>query len=252
MVIAPGLFLVLANRCAPEVAPATLAAVAGAESSFNTLAIHDNTTGRNVTAPSASRAAIIAKRLIAAGHSVDLGVMQIDSANLHRLGLSVHGAFDACASVRAAGVLLSHDYQPGRGGRGQQAALLAALSRYNTGNAWRGLQNGYVQRVVAAAKQVVPAISPAVHVPAAGHGNQANRQARPRWQVFAPSTVRRHSASPKPHSPRAPSWDVFPKSEGPAGYAREHAVTLSAHRLSNPAGSKQLQGQEPRVEKDKG
>lgn len=252
MVIAPGLFLVLANRCAPEVAPATLAAVAGAESSFNTLAIHDNTTGRNVTAGSAPRAAAIAKRLIAAGHSVDLGLMQIDSANLHQLGLSIHGAFDACSSVRAAGVLLARDYRPGKAGKGGQVALLAALSRYNTGSAWQGLRNGYVKRVVATAKQIVPAISPAAHVPAAGHENRGRGQAAPRWQVFARSSARRHSNAPKPHSPRAPSWDVFPQSVGPAGFAREHAVTLSAHRLSNPAGSKHLQGQETRVEKDKG
>ena len=109
--ITPAHFLALANRCASEVAPTTLAAVAGAESGFNTLALHDNTTRQSMR-PSDVRSAIaVARRLIADRHSVDLGLMQIDSANLARLGLTIATAFDACASVRAAGKLLAQDYQ---------------------------------------------------------------------------------------------------------------------------------------------
>ena len=243
VLIPPALFLSLAARCAPEVAPGTLAEVAGAESGFNTLAIHDNTTRQNFTPLDVAGAIVIATRLIAAGHSVDLGLMQIDSANLGRLGLTVATAFDACSSVRAAGALLSEDYQPG--GEGRQAALLAALSRYNAGTAWQGFQNGYVRRVVATAKHVVPEIDPSDSVTPP---KAAARLAKRSWQVFTSSSAA-PPASPSQHqpSPRAPSWDVFPDSIGPAGFAREQAVTLSAHRPSAQAGPDQLSKEETHV-----
>jgi type IV secretion system protein VirB1 len=232
LLIAPALFLALANRCAPEVAPGTLAAVAGAESGFNTLAIHDNTTRQTMTALDAPGAVATASALIAAGHSVDLGLMQIDSANLSRLGLTVATAFDACASVRAAGKVLSGDYQPD--GAGSQAALLAAISRYNTGTAWQGFQNGYVGRVVATAKYVVPEIDPADSVPPP---KSSGATTAPGWGAFNASPAA-HPPSPSqpPAPPAAPSWDVFPNSVGPAGFAQEHAVTLPAQRL--PASGK--------------
>lgn len=230
MLITPALFLVLANRCASEVAPGTLAAIADAESGFNTLAIHDNTTRQTMTALDTPGAVATATALIAAGHSVDLGLMQIDSANLSRLGLTVATAFDACSSVRAAGVVLSGDYQPA--GAGRQAALLAAISRYNTGTAWLGFQNGYVGHVVATAKYVVPEIDPTDSVtppksPAA--------PGAPSWQVFnASPAATPASPSQPPPPPAAPSWDVFPDSVGPAGFAQEHAVTLPAQQLPAP------------------
>ena len=224
MLITPAHFLALANRCAPEVAPGTLAAVASTESGFNTLAIHDNTTRQSMR-PSDVRSAIaVARRLIADGHSVDLGLMQIDSANLPRLGLTVTTAFDACASVRAGGKLLTQDYKR-PDGQGRQAALLAALSRYNTGSAWQGFQNGYVSRVVSTAKYVVPEIDPADSVQA---------------PKASPS-----SASSSPHPP---AWDVFPNSIGPAGFASAHAVTLQASRASGPSGLAQPSKQETRGE----
>jgi type IV secretion system protein VirB1 len=224
LLITPAHFLVLASRCASDVAPTTLAAVAGAESGFNTLAIHDNTTRQTVRQQGTRGAVAVATQLIAAGHSVDLGLMQIDSANLTRLGLTVATAFDACASVRAGGKLLAQDYkQPD--GQGRQAALLAALSRYNTGSAWQGFQNGYVNRVVSTAKYLVPAIDPADSIQAP--------KARP------------SSAS---STPRPPAWDVFPNSIGPAGFASAHAVTLQASRASGPSGLAQPSKQETRGE----
>ena len=229
--ITPAHFLALANRCASEVAPTTLAAVAGAESGFNTLALHDNTTRQSMR-PSDVRSAIaVARRLIADRHSVDLGIMQIDSANLARLGLTIATAFDACASVRAAGKLLAQDYQL-PAGQGRQAALLAALSRYNTGSAWQGFQSGYVSRVVSTAKYLVPAIDPADSVAASG----------------ASVAKSGHPATPSNSSAplRTPAWDVFPHSIGPAGFAAAHAVTLQASRISDPTGPAQPSKKETR------
>ena len=152
------LFLQLAASCAPHVAPETLAAVARTESSFEELSIHDNTTRRTVSAASRAEAVALATEAVTTQrHSVDLGLMQINSANLPWLGMSVADAFDPCRSLAAADRVLVAGYVPSGQGD-QQEALRQALSRYNTGDPARGMANGYVARVQAAAEVVVPAI----------------------------------------------------------------------------------------------
>ena len=152
------LFLQLTASCAPHVAPETLAAVARTESSFEELSIHDNTTRRTIAASSRAEAVALATDAISIQrHSVDLGLMQINSANLAWLGMSVADAFDACRSLAAADRVLVAGYVP-TGQGDQQEALRQALSRYNTGDPARGMANGYVARVQAAAEVVVPAI----------------------------------------------------------------------------------------------
>ncbi len=150
----------LVQRCAPSVAPSTLAAIARTESRFNPLSLHDNTLGVSAAPSTVAEATSIAERLMAAGHSVDLGLMQINSANLGALGLTPETAFDACRSLAAGAMILAADYAGGATHASQQAALRVAFSRYNTGDPLRGFANGYVGRVEAAARQLVPAIDP--------------------------------------------------------------------------------------------
>ncbi len=150
----------LAQRCAPSVAPSTLAAIARTESGFDPLRLHDNTLGVSAAPNTVAEATSITERWMAAGHSVDLGLMQIDSANLGGLGLTPEAAFDACRSLAAGALVLAADYAGGVTHASQQAALRVAFSRYNTGDPLRGFANGYVGRVEAAAHQVVPAIDP--------------------------------------------------------------------------------------------
>lgn len=215
----------LAARCAPEVAAGTLASIAGTESGFNTLAIHDNTAGRNYAPASRAAALNLARALIAAGHSIDLGLMQINSANLGKLGLTVRTAFNACPSLGAAGRLLVMDYQPA-GRDSEQSALQAAFSRYNTGNGVHGFQNGYVEHVVATARRVVPEINPSAPVVAP---QAAARPAAPKWDAFGHHAT--GTALPIQAAPAAPSWNVFPRSVGPARLAQHRAVIVTAHRL---------------------
>ncbi len=85
----------------------------------------------------------MARDLIAQGRSIDLGLGQINSANLQWLGLSIEAAFEPCANLKAAAQVLLSGYRPQEGRR----AFDAALSRYNTGHPRRGLANGYVARV---------------------------------------------------------------------------------------------------------
>ena len=182
----------LALRCAPSVAPSTLASIASTESGFDPLTIHDNTTGIS-SAPATRDSAIgIAAKLLAAGHSVDLGIMQINSANMAALGLTLEAAFDPCRSTAVGAAVLASSYTGGNTHARQQAALRVALSEYNTGDPSRGFGNGYVHKVELAARDIVPALdvgvappapvdpSPPAAVPAA----PADPNAPPAWDVW--------------------------------------------------------------------
>jgi len=118
---------VLLAVCAPQVAPVTLAAIVQQESGGDWLAIHDNTAGRTLRPATAEHAVILARKLIAEGHSVDLGAAQINSANLTTLRLDIKSAFEPCTNLHAAQVLLLESW------RGSRGDLRGALAIYHTG-----------------------------------------------------------------------------------------------------------------------
>ena len=197
--------IALAEACAPQVAPETLLSIGLLESGLDPLMIHDNTSRQTLHPSSIDAAALLAADRIAAGHSVDLGVMQINSANLRSLHLTVFDAFDACSSMRAGGQVLQQAYTGGGTVVEQQHALRVALSRYNTGGPVDGFANGYVSHVERIAEQLVPAIVPGPYpshptppppAPAAPSGDV--------WDDEAAQTA----ASARPALP-APSWDVW-------------------------------------------
>lgn len=202
------LILALSQACAPQVAPETLAAIAWTESRFNPIAIGVNRGPGPARRPrDAAEAARIARSLLARGANLDLGVAQINSANLDWLGLSIEGAFDPCRNLSAAGVVLRAGYRLSEGAA-PQAALRTALSRYNTGHPERGFRNGYVARVERAA----------FTLGLAGPG-----AARPGATAEAAAPV---TAPAAPEPPPAP-WDVF---------ARARFSAVLAFAPSEPAG----------------
>jgi type IV secretion system protein VirB1 len=210
----------LAGYCASEVAPGTSVAVAAAESGLDPLAIRDNTADM-VWRPKDRRKALwLAEKLVAAGHRLDLGLMQIDSANLARLHLTLSQAFDPCASMRAAATLLTADYKLALGGVGEgvvaasgQRALLAAISRYNTGDPVRGFHNGYVARVVIAARYVVPAIA-VDSAPASADRAAPEKSTAPDWRVFD-------------NTANDSSWNVFQAAEPGRLSGSSHPANLN-------------------------
>lgn len=151
------LALQIAHACAGRHADAwTMLALARAESGLRPHVIHVN--GGGVFEPAgAAEAAALARRLIAQGHSLDLGIAQINSRNLAALGLSVEQAFEPCHAFAAAARLLAQGYRRAEGP--PQARLRQALSRYNTGHPQRGFANGYVRAVERAALAPAPARS---------------------------------------------------------------------------------------------
>jgi len=183
----------LALRCAPTVAPSTLASIAQTESAFQPYAINDNTTGTSGAPATRDSAVQIASKLLKAGHSIDVGIMQINSSNFVQFGLTLEAAFDPCQSVAAAAAILMNNYAGGETHDGQQAALRVALSKYNTGNAQRGFANGYVHKAELAARHVVPALD--VGIPEAAIDHQAPSKAAPSSMPADPTTP--------------PAWDVW-------------------------------------------
>lgn len=134
--------------CAPHVAPATLQAMAWVESRDNPWAIHVNgIRAQPRPARDAQHAARAAETYIARGHSVDIGLMQVNSRHLATLGVTVAQMLDPCRNIRAAATILTADYAAAARARGAgQAALRVALSAYNTGDFHRGFANGYVAK----------------------------------------------------------------------------------------------------------
>lgn len=182
------IILGLSQACAPQVAPQTLAAIAYVESRFDPLAIGVNRGPRPSRAPrDAAEAARIARGLLARGANLDLGIAQINSDNLDWLGLSVEAAFDPCSNLAAAGQVLGAAYRPVRGDS-PQGTLRAALSRYNTGHPTRGVANGYVARVEAAAERLAlayPEPSTAVQATSVAEAAPGPAEPPPAWDVFA-------------------------------------------------------------------
>lgn len=157
--------LQLARTCAGGVAPETLLSVVKTESGFNTLAIGDNTDRRSYAPASLPDAVALATRLVAAGHSLDLGIAQINTTagHLQARGLPLPAAFNACTGLRVGSEVLVDCYRRAAGV--EQARLRQALSCYNTGTLDRGA--GYAARVWQAAAHVVPAIQLAGDAPPA-------------------------------------------------------------------------------------
>jgi type IV secretion system protein VirB1 len=133
--------LALALQCAPAIDPHMVVAIGQHESGLDPLTIHDNTTDQSLHGEGVI---VAAERLVAAGHSVDLGLMQINSHNLDLLRLPLRDTFVACRSIEAA------------------ARLLALFSRYNTGSPTKGISNGYAPRVMAVMDSIraIPSASP--------------------------------------------------------------------------------------------
>lgn len=174
--------LALATACAPQVAPQTLLAIVRVESGFDPLAIGVNGAPKIKPRPrSAEEATTAARALIRAGRSIDLGLTQLNSRNLAALGITIDQAFDPCRNLAAAARLLQANYAASLAEQPSgQPALRAALSRYNTGHATRGLSNGYVAKVTAA----VPALAPPTPSPPPADTPQPPALP-PSWDVFA-------------------------------------------------------------------
>jgi len=158
----------LQSRCLPAVPLSTLSAIISVESGGNPNAMQIDSpravlkqwhlpegTLRLERQPATEREALewleyFERRNI----SVDLGLMQVSTAEAHRRGLPPESLLDPCFNLRAGWQILDSAYQletktygPG------QTALQHAISRYNTRDTQHGIDNGYLARIMTALKQ---------------------------------------------------------------------------------------------------
>jgi type IV secretion system protein VirB1 len=93
-----------------------------------------------VRSDTAEEAAAKARALVGQGRSIDLGLMQINSAQLARHGLTIETVFDACRNMAAGADHYADDVR---------SVWTLAHRRYNTGTTERG------QRYAAEVEQVL-------------------------------------------------------------------------------------------------
>lgn len=212
----------LAAACAPSIAPETLLAVVQAESGRDPLAVNVNRPGGGTRRPETLEAAIaLAVEAMRQGWSVDLGLAQINTANLPRLGLTLAEAFEPCRNLSAAERVLRDGWAAGAGEADPQARLRVAFSHYNTGSQARGFANGYVGRVERAAGFVVPAI----RLP----GQPAPSSTA---EAAAPASV----AQPADPPGAPPAWDVMARAEWELQQASRPAAQPVPAIQPDPAG----------------
>ena len=196
-------------QCAPEVAPSTMAAIVSVESRGNPYAIGVNK-GRQVRQPtSATEAVVAAKRLLARGANIDLGLGQINSSNLKWLGLSVEAAFDPCSNLAAAARVLTGNYRRAVA-LGVQSPLGAALSAYNTGSMQRGYRNGYVAKVYrASGTRLLTSLVSTNFGPAPVQLRATAEEEPGAAAPISVSAAAISNAGEAVAAPPPPAWDVF-------------------------------------------
>lgn len=217
--------LALASQCAPSVAPETVLAIIQTESSGEPFALNVNGGRQPARQSNAADAAATARRYVAAGYSVDLGLGQINSRNMRWLGLAWETVFDPCTNVAALARVLTTNYNSVKAGRDPQTALRVALSMYNTGSQTRGFRNGYVAKVVGNAGVADAVISYAPALPINAVAEPATGDLRGLLS-FENTTTPTPAAKPRPLPP--PRWNVFER----AAYDRETQILAENERSS--------------------
>ncbi len=217
--------LALASQCAPSVAPETVLAIIQTESSGEPFALNVNGGRQPARQNNAADAAATARRYVAAGYSVDLGLGQINSRNMRWLGLTWETVFDPCTNVAALARVLSTNYNAVKAGRDPQSALRVALSMYNTGSQTRGFRNGYVAKVVGNAGVTTLL---ALYPPTVSADVEAAPASSDLRELLIAENTASQAPAAKPRPAPPPRWNVFER----AAYDRETRILAEIERSS--------------------
>jgi type IV secretion system protein VirB1 len=190
------------DACAPDVGRTTLAAIVRVESKGRPYAMLDNGPAhlpyperlkfaRSYSFSTKDEAVAKAKTLLAQGRLLDMGLMQVNSRNMTRMGYSVEAMFDPCTNIRVGAHILKDNYVRAVKVYGEgQKALQHALSAYNTGSLWGGA--GYVKKVLAAAGAKAP--MQMASAPASGTIYSPGKAAKPAQYQMASASPHRATA----------------------------------------------------------
>jgi type IV secretion system protein VirB1 len=139
----------LCAQCGPSVEPSTTKAIIQVESGGNPYAIGDNTLKKSFSPNTREEAVQLASCLLAQGHNLDMGLMQVNSIHLKTGAFPLADLFDPCRNIAIGTGILTDFYRRNDRGEARNVVLFKALSAYNTGSAWRG--PGYINRILKAA-----------------------------------------------------------------------------------------------------
>ena len=217
--------LALASQCTPSVAPETVLAIIQTESSGDPFALNVNGGRQPARQTNSADAAATARRYVAAGYSVDLGLGQINSRNMRWLGLTWETVFDPCTNVAALGRVITANYNAAIAGRDPQTAVRVAISMYNTGSQTRGFRNGYVAKVVGNAGVTVAAVSYGTGLPSVVVAAPASSDLH---ELLATENAAPQAPMSKPRPAPPPEWNVFER----AAYDRETQILAENERAS--------------------
>ena len=217
--------LAFASQCAPTVAPETVLAIIQTESSGEPFALNVNGGRQPARQSNAVDAAATARRYVAAGYSVDLGLGQINSRNMRWLGLTWETVFNPCINVAALGRVLTTNYNVVSAGRDPQTALRVALAMYNTGSQTRGFRNGYVAKLVGNAGVPGKATQSGDAIPVAATTPTANTDLR---QILKAENTAFQTPVARIRPAPPPKWNVFEL----AAYDRETQMIAESERPS--------------------
>jgi type IV secretion system protein VirB1 len=151
----------LIATCAPLVHPTTMHALIRVESAANPYAVSINrpnfhaANGNTLPTFRQPRSALEAQRVVAAlhtqGFTTSVGLAQINTEHLPRLGLNLSALLDPCTNLQLAqSILLDCDRTTSDN---TSPRLHQILSCYNSGNATTGIKSGYTSRIASAARQ---------------------------------------------------------------------------------------------------
>ncbi len=100
MISAPVLAALLA-RCAPRIDRTVAASIVAVESLGDAWAIDDDSARRSYHPPTYAQAVKLAHELLEQGHTIDLGLAQVNSLHLGAPGVSVEAMLRPCPNLRA-------------------------------------------------------------------------------------------------------------------------------------------------------
>lgn len=132
---------------ADMITPDLVKKIVDVESGGHPYAVHVNGADLSLKSSSAQEAEAVAQKYIQRGYSVDMGLMQVNSRNLPKLGFTVRDMFDPDKNIQAGKQIFAEFHRAASERyQDQHSVLRAALSAYNTGSFTRGIDNGYVAR----------------------------------------------------------------------------------------------------------
>lgn len=118
---------------------AVMSAIKQVESGGRPFAILDNATGKSYFLPDEAAAVAKAKSLLEQGHNIDMGLMQINSIHLKRLGVTVDNVFNLAMQDTLSRTIFNEFYTLSKIQNGDtDLAVWRAVGAYNMGT--RGIR----------------------------------------------------------------------------------------------------------------